>query len=628
MEKTTNLVLKGDFEEAAYKEQVLNEYMNNPFIEALPPIFDEDDVLERFMVTPRITEQDNNSATNIRYHVLKRIKNFIQPLPIHFEVERRLSTLIRRGYLARNPLDKAFLERIRVLHQLREEEDEAHKHIEECLNYIRSTADSLSIIGISSIGKTTALERLLLMYPQVIKHQHYEEQPFNRTQIVWLKIDCPYDGSLSTLCKGFFKAIDDLLGTRYLEKFGYLNGVTSTMLLHMTSLASMYGIGVLVIDEIQHLLHTKNDQEEMLNFFVTLSNTVGVPTVLIGTTKVQKLFKGNFRQARRAASDGSIIWDRMAEDSEEREFFLETLWEFQCLKTRSELTTDVKKTFYEEYQGITAVAVNLFILAQECALCDESNEDEIITSSVLKKTAKEDMKIIQPMLNALRKNDLRAMYKYEDIMINLDELMINHKKHTEYEGRIKDAMKERQNTLSYKRQNIIEGLSEEVAAIGIFDALTSSDIVKATKKIVDESTIDTDYNTLKAQVIPALIELNQKVKEKKKRADTSNRVLPLLDIREQAVKQKKHPYDLLIKKEYIKNPIEEFLKERCFTILVVKQRGPTCGIYALLNGIKALYNIKELMHEVALKLLKENKLSDEKCVLFIGNHIRNPINLH
>ena len=257
LEKTNNLVLKGDFEEANYKEQVLSEYDNNPFIEALPPIFDEDDVLERFMVTPRITEQDKQSETNIRYHVLKRVKNFIQPLPIHFEVERRLSTLIRRGYLARNPLDKTFLERIRVLHQLREDEEEAHKYIDERLNYICSTADSLSIIGISGIGKTTVIERLLLMYPQVIKHEAYKGQPFNRTQIVWLKIDCPYDGSLSTMCKGFFKAIDDLLGTRYLEKYGYLNRVTSTMLLHMTSLASMYGIGVLVIDEIQHLLHSK-----------------------------------------------------------------------------------------------------------------------------------------------------------------------------------------------------------------------------------------------------------------------------------------------------------------------------------------------------------------------------------
>ena len=409
LEKTNSLVLKGDFEEAMYKVQALSEYSKNPFIEALPPIFSEDNVLERFMVTPRITQQEKQSETNIRYHVLKRVKNFIQPLPIHFEVERRLSTLIRRGYLARNPLDKTFLERIRVLHQLREDEEEAHKYIDERLNYLRSTADSLSIIGISGIGKTTAIERLLLMYPQVIKHEKYEGLPFNRTQIVWLKIDCPYDGSLSTLCKSFFKAIDNLLGTRYLEKYGYLNRVTSTMLLHMTSLASMYGIGVLVIDEIQHLLHSKNDQEEMLNFFVTLSNTVGIPTVLIGTSKAQQLFKGNFRQARRAASEGAIIWDRMAADSEEWEFFLETLWELQCLKTRSDLTEDMKKSFYEECQGITSVAVNMFILSQERALFDESNEEERLTPRVLKKTAKEDMKIIQPMLNALRKNDLNAM---------------------------------------------------------------------------------------------------------------------------------------------------------------------------------------------------------------------------
>lgn len=558
LEKMTNGVLKGNFEEAEYKEQKLSEYSENPFIEALPPIFSEDDVMDRFMVTPRITRQDKQSATNIRYHVLKRIKNFIQPLPIHFEVERRLSTLIRRGYLARNPLDKTFLERIRVLHQLRENEEDAHKYIDERLNYIRSTADSLSIIGISGIGKTTAIERLLLMYPQVIKHEKYEEQPFNRTQIVWLKIDCPYDGSLSTLCKSFFKAIDDLLGTRYLEKFGYLNRVTSTMLLHMTSLASMYGIGVLVIDEIQHLLHAKNDQEEMLNFFVTLSNTVGIPTVLIGTSKAQQLFKGNFRQARRAASEGSIIWDRMGEDSEEWEFFLETLWELQCLKTYSELTEDVKKTFYSECQGITSVAVNLFILAQERALYDESNEEERLNVRVLKKTAKEDMKIIQPMLNAIRKNDFRAMYQYEDIMINLDELMQSHKQNTEYEGRIKEAMKERKNTLAYKRQELIEGLSGEVGAIGIFDSLTVREIIKVTKKLVENMPIETDYNVLKAQLIPQLIELNQKVKEKKQPTVTSDKVLLLLAARERALKQKKHPYEMLVKDNYIKNPMREF----------------------------------------------------------------------
>ncbi|WP_342542718.1 ATP-binding protein [Paenisporosarcina sp. FSL H8-0542] len=558
--KVTNFVLKGDIEEANYKKQALSEYNNNPFIEALPPLFDEDDVLERFMLTPRITLQDKQSERNIRYHVLKRVKNFIQPLEIHFEVERRLSTLIRRGYLARNPLDKSFLERIRVLHRLREDEEEAYKYIDERLNYIRSTADSLSIIGISGIGKTTAIERLLLMYPQVIKHETYEEQPLNRTQIVWLKIDCPYDGSLSTLCKSFFKAIDDLLGTRYLEKYGYLSRVTSTMLLHMTSLASMYGIGVLVIDEIQHLLHSKNDQEEMLNFIVTLSNTVGIPTVLIGTSKAQKLFKGNFRQARRAASEGSIIWDRMAEDSEEWEFFLETLWKLECLKTHSEITDEVKKTFYDECQGITSVAVCLFILAQERAMFDEDNVSEIIDSKVLKKTSKLDMQIIQPMMKAIRTNNLKDMMKYEDIMINLDELMINHKRDTELEGKIRKGFTERKNTLDYKRKDLIENLAVEISALGIFDSMNVNDIKNLVTKIVENNPIDVDFNLLKTDAIQQAIKLNQHKKTKKEPRVKKLQLLPLLALRTKALEKKNHPYEALQSSGYIKNPLHEFYR--------------------------------------------------------------------
>lgn len=552
------VVLKGEIEQAVYKTQPLVEYENNPFIEALLPIFTEDDVLDYFMVTPRISQQDKESEVNIRYHVLKRIKNFIQPLPIHFEVERRLSTLIRRGYLARNPLDKTFLERIRLLHELREDEKQSHKYIDDRLNYIRSTADSLSIIGISGIGKTTAIERLLLMYPQVIKHESYKNQPFNRTQIIWLKIDCPYDGSLSTLCKSFFKAIDDLLGTRYLEKFGYFNRITSTMLLYMTSLASLYGIGVLVIDEIQHLANSKNEQEEMLNFFVTLSNTVGVPTVLIGTSKAKQLFKGNFRQARRAASDGSIFWDRMAEDSEEWEFFIETLWNIQCLKEHTELTDELKKTFYEECQGITAVAVNLFILAQERVLFDDKNLQEKITPEVLRKTAKVDLKIIQPMLTAIRKNDFKAMYKYEDLMINLDDLMITHKKGVEYEGRIKDAMKERLNTLDYKRKDRIQNLSIELSALGIFTALNSNDIKRIVEKAVENSPSNIEYSELKLNAIQQAMETNQKKQNKmvNKKIELEN--LPLLIIRDNALKNKKHPYDFLKKKGFISDPIAEF----------------------------------------------------------------------
>lgn len=553
------IILKGDTEKANYKTQSIVEYSNNPFIESLPDIFSEDDVIDRFSVTPRIEEEDKNREANLRYHIIKRAKNFVQPLPVHFKVERRLSTLIRRGYLARNPIDKSYLQRIRILNEIRDEGVYDNALIEGRMSNIRSTADSMAIIGISGIGKTTAIERLLLMYPQIIKHEEYKDENFSRTQVVWLKVDCPYDGSLSTLCKSFFKAIDDLLGTRYLEKFGYANRVTSTMMLHMTSLASIYGIGVLVIDEIQHLLNAKNDMEEMLNFFVTLSNTVGIPTVLIGTSKAQKIFKGNFRQARRAASEGAVMWDRMCKESDKWNFFLETLWDFQCLKENMALTDPIRNAFYDECQGITAVAVNLFILAQERAL---SEEKEKITVEILRDTAKEDLHMIQPMIKALRNNNMVEVMKYEDISINLDDISVNYKRDIELVGRLEDVFKERKNTIELKRRNIVENLVMDLSSIGIFDKLNNTEIKKIAEKIAGKLPVDEDYNLIKTMTIKSAMELNEKkkidknIKESKEDKKQNDGLLALYEI---ATKNKEHPYEVLKRKGHIKNPVDEFL---------------------------------------------------------------------
>lgn len=553
-EKTT--ILKGNVEEATYRDQEVKEYENNAFIEALPPIFDEDDIIDRFTVFPTITDADRDKAQNLRYHIIKRAKIFIQPLPIHIILERRLSILIRRGYLGRNPSDKYYLESLRILNTL---DDTAIKENELTneLSNIRSTAETISIIGISGIGKTTAIERLLLMYPQVIKHFKYKELNFTRMQIVWLKIDCPYDGSLSTLCKSFFKAIDDILGTRYLEKFGYSNRVTSTMLINMTKLAWKYGIGVLVIDEIQHLLNTKNNMEEMLNFFVTLTNTVGIPTVLIGTSKAQKVFNGNFRQARRAASEGSIIWDRMKKDSQEWDFFLESIWDFQGLKVIIKLTDKIKDAFYDECQGITAVAVNLFLLAQERALQDSKEE---LTVQIIRETAKKDLHMIQPMINALRKNNRKEIMKYEDISISLEDISNSYERNIELVGMVQESFEERKKDIELRRKSAVESLLVDLSEMELFNNLDLTKLRNICEKIVKNSNIHDDYNNMKKQalkeamVLDDQLSVNEEVKVKEKTKDG------LIVIYELATKKKIHPYELLKKNGFIKNPADEFLK--------------------------------------------------------------------
>lgn len=551
-------ILKGKvIQNPRYKKQELEEYSNNPFIEALPNIFDENDIIDMFTYYPIIEDSDRRKRKNIRYHMIKRVKDFIQPLEIHFTIEKNISTMIRRGYLARNPIDKEYFERLRAINEIDiTSVKEKESKFLEMEKSIRSTADSLSVIGISGIGKTTAIERLISMYPQVIHHNDYKGQQLIRTQIVWLKIDCPFDGSIKTLCKHFFKAIDEILGTtRYFYKYGNNRNSAATMMIHMTYLAALYGIGILIIDEIQHLINPKNNPDEMLNFFVTLVNTIGIPTVLIGTFKALKIFKKDFRQARRAGSEGNIVWDRM-DRSDEWDFFINTLFEFQWLKEKTEFSEEINNVMYEESQGITAIAVNLFILAQCRAL---NTDDERITKNLIKKTAKEDLNMIRPMIEALRTNNIRDISKYEDISINLDEILKTSNHKLDLAGKIKEIANQNRKTLESIKHNTIENLILDIHTIGVFDKLTEREIEELANKIVKKLGVKTEYNRLKQVAIKRAMELNDK-KQKKKNEAKKLSSEDLRGLYKKSKKKKIHMYDLLKEKKYIKNPLDEFLK--------------------------------------------------------------------
>ena len=135
------------------------------------------------------------------------------------------------------------------------------------------------------------------------------------TQLVWLKLDCPHDGSIKGLCFQFFDAVDRATGTDYFPRYTKARYTVDVLMVLMTQLVNLYQIGILIIDEIQHLSLAKGGgSEKMLNFFVTLVNTIGIPVVMIGTTKAMSILQSEFRQARRGSGQGDLLWDRMQND--------------------------------------------------------------------------------------------------------------------------------------------------------------------------------------------------------------------------------------------------------------------------------------------------------------------------
>ena len=398
--------------EAEYTEQIIPDYKGNPFIESLPNLLSAQEAIERLAFYPEFNKSERLLDSHYRIHMVDRLFQVFQPLPMSIELERKISRAIRQGYLSRNPFSSKLAQGFYR---------DYHENTSNLINNkdFYSTSLGFSLIGISGLGKTSSLNRVLTLYPQIIVHSEYQEIPFSMYQVVYLKLECPHDGSIKGLLYEFFAEIDRLLGTNYHEKVMRTRPTVDVMMTVMNQVVRNCALGILVIDEIQHLSMAKSGgSEKMLNFFVNLVNNVGVPVILVGTPKAIKVLQGDFRQARRGSGlGGDMVCDRIQRDGV-WDLLVDSIWHYQWMRKETLLTPEISNVLYEETQGIPDLLKKVYAIAQAHAI---STGKEEITPQIIKKVAKENLKLIQPMITALKTNNLREIIKYEDIyMADID----------------------------------------------------------------------------------------------------------------------------------------------------------------------------------------------------------------
>jgi len=407
------------FPEAEYIEQGLPEYNENPLISALPAIMSPVEVAKALVKRPHFQPEELNLPCHIRVHAINRLtRDFFVPQTNHIIIEQKLSKLIRCSYLNRNPKNATFKRKLNSIRSLIQNED--------LTTYMNadagSSASSMTIAGISGAGKSTTTNLVLNTYPRVIYHPE-----LHMLQVPWLKVDCPYDGSLADFCLSFFIALDRRLNLNYRDQYASGRPTIAKMMADVADLCLIHAIGLIVIDEFQHMSLAKSGGEKkMINFLVTLVNVVEVSIVLIGTPKALRLFASEFRQARRASGDGSIVWDRLPKD-ESWEDFLEELWSYQWLHNRGERDEPMTNKLYELTQGVPDIVVKLFCLAQaRTLLLAESLEDEVLSPELLEQVFEDEFSIVKPMLDALRTGNRRKIEECNDLIFpKFESSMIN-----------------------------------------------------------------------------------------------------------------------------------------------------------------------------------------------------------
>lgn len=261
-------------------------------------------------------------------------------------------------------------------------------------------ADSLSIIGSSGIGKTSAIQKALNLISggQIIEI----EKPFSKI-IPCLQVQCPYDASPKGLLLEILRNVDSVLGTKYYERSRKASDTTD-VLIGTVSQVSLNHIGLLVIDEIQNVYGRKSGSS-LMAMIIQLINSSGISIALVGTEEILRVLENAAQIARRAQG---LKYDALPYDSY-FEDFCKILWRYQYTKDYTEIDAGIMEWLYEHSGGVVANVVSLLHDAQEIAILEGHEKLDLIT------------------LGIAYKNRMSFMHKYIDTVEPVSHPKVNNK---------------------------------------------------------------------------------------------------------------------------------------------------------------------------------------------------------
>ncbi len=401
----------GPWATAKYTPQRIARYQGNPLIEALPPVMDDETLMESMTLLPDFNPEQREWPTHERMLQLAGLNNFLLPLRHQIQLARTLETMIREGYVGRAPRNARHHQVFQSLYGA-QSKGSAHVQQPNAVNPQLSTA----LVGLSGMGKTTTVRRALSLMPPVIFHPE-----LRFWQVPYLLIETPSDGrSVKGLGQEILMAMDRLLpGANYYHDYAVKSRPSAESLMrHAAHVLNMHLVGALVADEIQNVGNARKSSSTVMSELVTACNRLGVPILFVGTNAARNVLSKDLRQARRSTGFGMAPWGRLVpagsnEDPDgEWDDFIGGLWRYQWVRNPTQLTPQLSSVLYHCTQGIIGLAIRLFAAAQVVAMSDAT---ETLSAELILRVYKQEFSLVDPMVEALRNNDLTALAQFEDI---------------------------------------------------------------------------------------------------------------------------------------------------------------------------------------------------------------------
>lgn len=225
---------------------------------------------------PLSTVDWRSLAPEMREPLLDLYKQHFVPTEFAVEIAASLQNAVRASLDRRNPLVPSEQRRINLLTCGDPETRSSPLH--------DNPASGGIIAAETGLGKTTMVRRALQVIApeQFVLHGRSEACGWSRlTQVFYLHIDFPSNGSRGGLIVLILQGLDDALGTNYVVQNRRLRNLDASLMLVRTALI-MHRVGVLVLDEMQgDNFDASSLRWEFVRFFLSLMN-LGIPIVLCG----------------------------------------------------------------------------------------------------------------------------------------------------------------------------------------------------------------------------------------------------------------------------------------------------------------------------------------------------------
>lgn len=225
-------------------------------------------------------------------------------------------------------------------------------------------SDSFTIIGDSGIGKSATVSRVIDM----ISGQRVIDLPNSMRIIPCVQVQTPADCSVKGLLFEVLRKVDEILDTRYHYNATRV-GSTTDMLIGSVSTVALNHIGLLIVDEIQNVVNSKNGAV-VVGMLTQLINNAGISICMIGTPKSALFFGQEMMLARRSLglSYGPFSYDDTFKG------FCKELFQYQYVQRRASLDEGMLQWLYNHSHGNASIVVSLIHDAQEIAILDGSEE--------------------------------------------------------------------------------------------------------------------------------------------------------------------------------------------------------------------------------------------------------------